>query len=700
MRSNYLVKNLINGLEVYSSNNQTILQACSVIGIEIPRYCFHNKLSIAGNCRMCLVEVQGSMKPVASCAQKLMPGAVVNTNSEMVRRIREGISQFLLYNHPLDCPICDQGGECDLQDQIMVYGTDKGRFYDYKRTVLDKELGPLIKTVMTRCIHCTRCVRFFDEVAGSSKLAILGRGQTMEIGNYLEEVLSSEVSGNVVDLCPVGALTLKPSAHKYRSWELRSVESIDIFDSFQSSVSINCSFSDIIRITPLHEDSLNEDWISDKVRFSYDGLLYQRLGSPLKRVGGKLVAVSWKSVVNDLSVVFSDYFKNYLLGKNVNSSFFVGNENDLESVVVLKYFANILGTSNIYTEYLGNSYLPNDFIGDFVLEKDFSNLSNYKNIFLVGFNFKLESPIFNLKLRKNYLLNNTSYFLFGDYYENIFPMRHLGFSFNSILNYFNSLSRLDDSVVLVNNRLLSNSKSYFSLFDLFSKIKKLSINFDFSIFSNYGNLTGYLNYNLNTDVYFSNYVGKGLNINYFFNTNNVNSYLSKNNLFNSINIYHGHSGNSKLFEKIDFVLPGLSFVEKKGTFVNLFNNLNRTNIVFTNPKLAKEDWKIFFVLLKNFKSSQSTFFGDVALDNFKSTDYLIKLVNKFISCHNLVNSSRVFDNEMFLSSFVGNINKNSFISNSNWDDFYKTNLVSSSSRILSNCSNNFSLKYNYYLGVK
>jgi len=215
--NNYLVKNVINDTVVYNLKTQTILQSCMGLGIEIPRYCFHNRLSIAGNCRMCLVEVYNSMKPIASCSQQIANGDVILTNSDLVRRIREGISQFLLYNHPLDCAICDQGGECDLQDQVMVYGTDKGRFFDYKRTYADKECGPLIKTVMTRCIHCTRCVRFLDEVAGSTKLSVLGRGQTMEIGSYLDEILDSEVSGNLIDLCPVGALTSKPSSFMCRS---------------------------------------------------------------------------------------------------------------------------------------------------------------------------------------------------------------------------------------------------------------------------------------------------------------------------------------------------------------------------------------------------------------------------------------------------------------------------------------------------
>jgi len=259
MEYSYLVRNVINNTVVYNLKTQTILQACMGLGIEIPRYCFHNRLSIAGNCRMCLVEVYGIQKPVASCAQKVADGNVIVTNSELVRRIREGISQFLLYNHPLDCAVCDQGGECDLQDQVLVYGTDKGRFFDYKRAVLDKECGPLIKTVMTRCIHCTRCARFLDEVSGNSTLSVMGRGQSMELGGYLDEIIVSELSGNLIDLCPVGALTSKPGAFTSRSWELRSIESIDIFDNVGSNIRIDTGFSEIVRIAPISNDNLNEE---------------------------------------------------------------------------------------------------------------------------------------------------------------------------------------------------------------------------------------------------------------------------------------------------------------------------------------------------------------------------------------------------------------------------------------------------------
>jgi len=285
----------LNGRRVGINEHFTVLQVCEEEGLDVPRFCFHEHLSIAGNCRMCLVEVQKALKPVASCAMPIMRNMGVSTESSFVRKAREGVLEFLLVNHPLDCPICDQGGECDLQDQTIVFGADRGRFYDYKRAVYDKDIGVFIKTVMTRCIHCTRCVRFAREVCGSFDLGVVGRGALMEIGSYVEKVFESELSGNVIDLCPVGALTAKPSAFKSRSWELAKIECVDVLDGFGSSVVVDLRGLDIMRVTP--RVGLDVGWITDKIRFFYDGLRYQRLGVPLFCFGGVVCKDSWISIV-------------------------------------------------------------------------------------------------------------------------------------------------------------------------------------------------------------------------------------------------------------------------------------------------------------------------------------------------------------------------------------------------------------------
>ena len=284
----------VDGEEIAVPKGVTVLQACEQAGVDVPRFCYHQRLSIAGNCRMCLVEVEKSPKPVASCAMPVMPNMNIKTTTPLVKKAREGVMEFLLINHPLDCPICDQGGECELQDQSLVYGSDRSRFTEYKRAVEDKELGPLVKTVMSRCIHCTRCVRFATEVAGVQDLGVTGRGGMAEIGTYVSKLLSSELSGNVIDLCPVGALTSKPFAFTARSWELRQTESVDVTDGLGSNIRVDARGTEVMRVVPRLHEGVNEEWISDKARFSYDGLKRQRLDSPMvKDASGKLRQATW-----------------------------------------------------------------------------------------------------------------------------------------------------------------------------------------------------------------------------------------------------------------------------------------------------------------------------------------------------------------------------------------------------------------------
>ena len=284
----------VDGVETHVPKGVTVLQACEQAGVDVPRFCYHQRLSIAGNCRMCLVEVEKSPKPVASCAMPVMPNMNIKTTTPLVKKAREGVMEFLLINHPLDCPICDQGGECELQDQSLIYGSDRSRFTEYKRAVEDKELGPLVKTVMSRCIHCTRCVRFATEVAGVQDLGVTGRGNMAEIGTYVSKVLNSELSGNVIDLCPVGALTSKPFAFTARAWELKFAESIDVTDGLGSNIRVDTRGTEVMRVVPRLHEAVNEEWISDKARFSYDGLNRQRLDTPMvKDKGGKLKPATW-----------------------------------------------------------------------------------------------------------------------------------------------------------------------------------------------------------------------------------------------------------------------------------------------------------------------------------------------------------------------------------------------------------------------
>src|SRR6267154_624261 len=288
-----MTKLIIDGKEIDADPSLTLLQACEMAGAEIPRFCYHERLSIAGNCRMCLVEQEKAPKPIASCAMPAMDNMVIKTNTPAVQKARKGVMEFLLINHPLDCPICDQGGECDLQDQAMAYGFDRSRYHENKRAVPDKELGPLVKTSMNRCIHCTRCIRFATEVAGVEELGATGRGESMEVTTYVERTLTSELSANIIDLCPVGALTAKPYAFIARPWELRKTESVDVLDAVGSNVRVDSRGPEVLRVLPRLNEAINEEWISDKTRFAVDGLVRRRLDRPFLRRNGKLEEASW-----------------------------------------------------------------------------------------------------------------------------------------------------------------------------------------------------------------------------------------------------------------------------------------------------------------------------------------------------------------------------------------------------------------------
>jgi len=293
-----LLSLFVNDVQISVDSRLSVLQACEMAGFVIPRFCYHERLSVAGNCRMCLVEIEKAPKLTASCAVPLIPGMRIKTNSPAVRKAREGVLEFLLINHPLDCPICDQGGECDLQDQVMVYGSDRGRFREYKRAIEDKNCGPIVKTIMTRCIQCTRCIRFANEIAGVSDFGTSGRGNQIEIGTYVDKLLKSEFSGNLIDLCPVGALTSKPYAFAARSWELKSIESIDTLDAVCSNIRVDIRGYEILRVLPSTNEELNESWLNDKSRFSFDGLKRQRLCDPLLRRNGGFVQISWLEAFN------------------------------------------------------------------------------------------------------------------------------------------------------------------------------------------------------------------------------------------------------------------------------------------------------------------------------------------------------------------------------------------------------------------
>ncbi len=386
----------IDNVEVEVEAGLTILQACEVIGVEIPRFCYHERLTIAGNCRMCLVEMERSPKPIASCGMPVADGMVIRTNTEAVRKMRRGVMEFLLINHPLDCPICDQGGECDLQDQAMGYGLDRSRYHDDKRAVDEKYMGPLIKTIMTRCIHCTRCIRFASEIAGVPELGATGRGEHMEVGTYVEQTLTSELSGNLIDLCPVGALTSGPYAFSARSWELRKTETVDVLDAVGCNIRVDARGPEVMRVLPRLNEDVNEEWISDKTRFAVDGLARQRLDRAYVRDQGKLRAATW-------SEAFARIADRVRGVEGSRIAALAGDLADAESIYALKGLMGSLGSANLDCRLDGAALDPR-VRASYLFNTTIAGIENADACLLVGTNPRWEAPLINARLRKRYLM--------------------------------------------------------------------------------------------------------------------------------------------------------------------------------------------------------------------------------------------------------------------------------------------------------
>jgi NADH-quinone oxidoreductase subunit G len=408
----------IDGIEVTVEPGTTVLQACEAAGKEIPRFCYHERLSIAGNCRMCLVEQEKSPKPIASCAMPAADGMVIHTDTPMVKKARQGVMEFLLINHPLDCPICDQGGECDLQDQAMAYGSDRSRFHENKRAVKDKYMGPLVKTIMTRCIHCTRCIRFVTEIAGVQEIGAVGRGEHMEITTYLEHAMTSELSANVIDVCPVGALTSKPYAFAARPWELRKTESIDVMDAVGSNIRVDARGKEVMRVLPRLNDDVNEEWISDKTRYACDGLKRQRLDVPYVRRGGKLQPASWNEAFAEIAAKLRG-----LDGSRIAA--IAGDLADMEAMLALKELMQGLGSSNIDCRQDGAALDPACRAG-YLFNSTIAGIEQADALLLIGSNPRTEGTLVNARIRKRWTMGGFRIASIGPVRPLTYPVEQLG----------------------------------------------------------------------------------------------------------------------------------------------------------------------------------------------------------------------------------------------------------------------------------
>ena len=573
-----MLKLKVNNIEVEVEDGLTVLQACEKAGVEIPRFCYHEKLSIAGNCRMCLVEMEKSPKPVASCAMPAAEGMNIKTNTEFVEKARKGVMEFLLANHPLDCPVCDQGGECDLQDQSMFYGVDKSRYKENKREVSEKNMGPLIKTQMTRCIHCTRCVRFATEVAGVTEIGAIGRGEDMEITTYLEQSMQSELSANVVDLCPVGALTSKPYVFEARPWELKKTESIDVMDAIGSNIRVDTYGWEVKRILPRINEDINEEWISDKTRYACDGLLNQRLDSPFIKYNGKFVKASWKEVNNIIHSKIKNTDKKRICG-------ITGDLINMETLYSFKEFFNkCLDSTNIESRN-DHSYLNTEKRENYLFNATINNIEESDFIFLIGTNPRYEATILNARIRKSYLQNKTNIVSLNNLGDLTYPYNSLNGNtdiIKEIIEDRHEVSKMiKDSkkpLIILGESILSLKSGKYIFESLKSFLKKNNkITNEWNSFNLiYKNAAAIGSFDLGiyktTDGY--NSILKDLEDHKFEIIYLLGQDSLKFNKQNEFIIYQGSHGD-KGAEIADIILPGAAYTEQNGYYTNLEGKLQR-----------------------------------------------------------------------------------------------------------------------------
>ncbi|MBF87424.1 MAG: NADH-quinone oxidoreductase subunit G [Pelagibacterales bacterium] len=597
-----MIKLLVDGQEVEVEEGSTLMQACEKNGAEIPRFCFHDRLSIAGNCRMCLVELEGSPKPVASCAMPASEGMKIITKSSSVKKAREGVMEFLLINHPLDCPICDQGGECDLQDQALYYGRGMSRFEEDKRAVDNKPFGPLIKTTMTRCIHCTRCVRFMDEVAGVHELGAVGRGEDMEIFSSSPSGLGGELNGNIIDLCPVGALTSAPYAFKARPWELDKVNSIDVLDGLGSAIQIGSKDGEVLRVLPRLNEDINEEWISDKTRFAIDGLKNQRLDVPyIRNSSGNLQKCSWEQAFQLMANRVSKINSSEIAG-------LAGNQMCLESMVSLLDLMKSLNVDNLDCRPR-NSNMPisHNNKASWLFNPTIRGIEESDLILMIGTEPRYEAAMLDARIRKVWLKNKIFIARIGGGAKSTYPINEIG-NDPSIID---SIYRGDHSF---NKKLIKSSKPLFIIgqniftrsdsIGILGRIREIAKKHNafndkwngVGILQNTANIVAGLEIgfvpklktSLNTNKILNNFENGKIKFLWSLgrddldiNNKNADSFL----------VYQGHHGD-KGAELADVILPGSAYTEKNATYINTEGRVQNAYAAVSPPGSAKEDWKI------------------------------------------------------------------------------------------------------------
>ena len=665
-----MLKLKVNDIEVEVEEGLTVLQACEKAGVEIPRFCYHEKLSIAGNCRMCLVEMEKSPKPIASCAMPAAEGMVIKTNTPKIEKSRKGVMEFLLANHPLDCPVCDQGGECDLQDQSMFYGIDKSRFKENKRAVPDKNMGPLIKTQMTRCIHCTRCIRFATEIAGVPELGAIGRGEDMQITTYLEKSIQSELSGNVIDLCPVGALTSKPYVFEARPWELKKTETIDVMDAVGSNIRVDTYDWEVKRVLPVINEDINEEWISDKTRYACDGLLNQRLDTPYIKYNNKFEKASWDEVFKIIKSKIQNTNKDKIAG-------FVGDLTNMEASYIFKEFLERTIDTKNYESRSFDMFIDSSKRENYLFNSTINGIEESDFILLIGTNPRFEATMLNARIRKAYLKNKVKIVSLNDVGDLTYPYQSLDGKTQTIKDIFENKNALTKDIIDAQKPLIIFGESFLrsrSAEFLFSSFKNFLLNNNkfaddwspFNFLPSDAATVGSLDLDI---IDPSNELIKNLNENKFDLVFLIGQDNLKFNKKNEFVIYVGSHGDNGA-ELADIILPGAAYTEQSGHYTNLEGKVQKAYKASYPPGDAKEDWEII--------NDLAEFMNNRKLFNDKD-----ELESSMFNYLNLKKEKQ----ENLSNTKVDSINFEDEILKITYKDYYFSNVIARSSKTMLNCNN-------------
>ena len=665
-----MLKLKVNDMEVEVEEGLTVLQACEKAGAEIPRFCYHEKLSIAGNCRMCLVEIEKSPKPVASCAMPAAEGMVIKTNTPKIEKSRKGVMEFLLANHPLDCPVCDQGGECDLQDQSMFYGIDKSRFKENKRAVPDKNMGPLIKTQMTRCIHCTRCIRFATEIAGVPELGAIGRGEDMQITTYLEKSIQSELSGNVIDLCPVGALTSKPYVFEARPWELKKTETIDVMDAVGSNIRVDTYDWEVKRVLPIINEDINEEWISDKTRYACDGLLNQRLDTPFIKYNNKFEIASWDEVFKIIKSKIQNTSKDKIVG-------FVGDLINMEASYIFKEFLERTIDTQNYESRSSDIFIDNSKRENYLFNSTINGIEETDLIILIGTNPRFEATMLNARIRKAHLNSKVKIVSLNDVGDLTYPYISLNGKTQTIKDIIEGNNELTKEIIEAQKPMIIFGQSFLkskSAEFLFSSFKKFLLSNNkftedwnpLNVISSDAATVGSLDLdiiNQKSDL-IKNLSENKFDLVFLMGQDNI-----KFNKKNEFVIYIGSHGDNGA-ELADIILPGAAYTEQSGHYTNLEGKIQKAHKASYPPGDAKEDWQIINELAK-FMNNRGLFNDKDELES-SMFNYINLKKEKQESLSNLkVNLSNFEDENLKIT----------------YKDYYFSNVIARSSKTMLNCNN-------------